>query len=382
MKTTAFQLLFIVVLAVSSCTEPTDMLTVINADGSCYREFTECPDSAFLTGDFSEDHNPFPAVVDSTWEFAWRYKDSELRKDFPIHPEVFDTLKDFSFQDAKLAGRKTKDEIVVFARKNYKSVEEMDTTFHLKASHSWSDLKVKHHLETKFRWFYTYYTYRETYPKIETEFNIPVDKYMTADEATWWFTGQPDITKGMIGVEVREFAGNIENKFQQWYNDNLWSQEYKVLLVNYKLVKNAPVSETELAGLQDSIFNTKVKDTEDFKMEQILDDFFQTKAFSAFWNEENSPMTQYESDRKDSKFMKYFEKEFAYKLILPGKIIQPNNAIVQGDTLVWKLSAYRLIPADYVIEAQSRKANTWAFLLTGIIVLLAIGSFIWKPKRY
>ncbi len=80
--------------------------------------------------------------------------------------------------------------------------------------------------------------------------------------------------------------------------------------------------------------------------------------------------------------MKYFEKEFAYKLILPGKIIQPNNAIVQGDTLVWKLSAYRLIPADYVIEAQSRKANIWAFLLTGVIVLLAVGSFLWRPKRF
>ena len=382
MKSTVFHLLFIVALAVSSCSEPTDMLTVINADGSCYREFTECPDSAFLTGDFSEDHNPFPAVVDSTWEFAWRYKDSELRKDFPISKEAFDSLKDFQFSNSKFEGQKNKGSILVYARKSYTSVEEMDSLFHLKPSNEWSDLKVKHHLETKFRWFYTYYTYRETYPKIETEFNIPVEKYMTKDEALWWFTGQPDIVQGMNGVEIREFAGNIENKFQQWYNDNLWSQEYKVLLVNYKLVKNAPVSETELAGLQDSIFNTKVKDTEDFKMEQILDDFFQTKAFSAFWNEENSPMTQYESDRKDSKFMKYFEKEFAYKLILPGKIIEPNNAIVQGDTLVWKLSAYRLIPADYVIEAQSRKANTWAFLLTGVIVLLAVGSFIWKPKRY
>ncbi len=382
MKTTVFHLLFIVALAVSSCTEPTDMLTVINSDGSCYREFNECPDSAFLTGNFSEDHNPFPTKVDSTWEFAWRYKKSELRKDFPISKEVFDSLKDFSFSNRKIEGRKNRGDILVYVRKNYTSVEEMDSSFHFKTSNEWSDLKVKHSLETSFRWFYTYYTYTETYPKIETEFNIPVEKYMTKDEAMWWFTGRPDITKGMIGVEVREFAGSIENKFQQWYNDNLWSQEFRVLLFNYQQVKNPPVSQTELRSLQDSIFNSKVKQTEDFKMEQVLDDFFKTKSFSAFWSEENNPMNKYESDLKESKFMQYFGKEFVYKLILPGKIIQPNNAIVQGDTLVWKLTAYRLIPADYVIEAQSRKANVWAFLLTGIIFLLAIGSFIWKPKRF
>jgi len=33
-------------------------------------------------------------------------------------------------------------------------------------------------------------------------------------------------------------------------------------------------------------------------------------------------------------------------------------------------------------HAQSFKANIWAFLLTGLIALIAIGSFIWKPKRY
>lgn len=381
MKTTRALLLFVAAITVTSCSKPTDMLTVINSDGSCYREFSECPDSAFLTGNFSDDHNPFPAKVDSTWKFAWKYKESQLRTDFPISKEVFDSLKDFRLSNNNIEGRKNKGNILVFARKNYKSVEEMDTVFRFKSSNSWSDLNVKHRLKTKFCWFYTYYTYTEIYPKIETGFKIPVEKYLTKDEAMYWLTGQPDIVKGMNGVEMREFAGTIENKFQQWYNENLWTQEFSVLLSNYHLLKTPPVSQSELSALQDSIFNSKVKQAEDFKMDQILDDFFKTKAFASFWDEKNNPMKKYESELKDAKYIQYFDKEFAYKLILPGKIIQSNNAIVQGDTLIWKLTAYRLTPADYVIEAQSRKANIWAVLITGIVILLAIGSLIWKPKR-
>jgi len=66
---------------------------------------------------------------------------------------------------------------------------------------------------------------------------------------------------------------------------------------------------------------------------------------------------------------------------MPGVVTGQNNAVVHGDTLVWNLTTYRMIPADYVIEAQSRKANSWAFILTGLILIIAIGSFVWKPGK-
>jgi len=66
---------------------------------------------------------------------------------------------------------------------------------------------------------------------------------------------------------------------------------------------------------------------------------------------------------------------------MPGKVKLPENAIQQGDTLVWTLNAYRMALDDYTIEAQSRKTNIWAFILTGLILIVAIGSFIWKPKK-
>jgi hypothetical protein len=67
--------------------------------------------------------------------------------------------------------------------------------------------------------------------------------------------------------------------------------------------------------------------------------------------------------------------------LLPGKITDPQNAVVHGDTLIWKLTAYRMVYSDYEIEAQSRKANIWAFIFSGLIVIIAAGSYFIKFNK-
>jgi hypothetical protein len=73
--------------------------------------------------------------------------------------------------------------------------------------------------------------------------------------------------------------------------------------------------------------------------------------------------------------------EIRYKLRMPGKILKTNALVAGGDSLEWKISSNRMITGDYVIEAQSRKTNTWAFILTAFIICAAIGSFVYKPRK-
>jgi hypothetical protein len=37
--------------------------------------------------------------------------------------------------------------------------------------------------------------------------------------------------------------------------------------------------------------------------------------------------------------------------------------------------------SDYEISAQSRKANVWAFILSGLIAVFAIGSYFYTFKK-
>jgi hypothetical protein len=92
-------------------------------------------------------------------------------------------------------------------------------------------------------------------------------------------------------------------------------------------------------------------------------------------------MNLYEEEYENQPVIRYFFKAINYKLIMPGKVFPPENVIKQGDTLNWSLTAYRLVPEDFVIEATSRKANIWAWIVSALIILLAAGSIFYKPRR-
>lgn len=375
MKTIPSFLFFIAVLFLCSCTDKTEMLTVINADGSCYREFIEDVDSSFMVGDTSAKANPFVVKVDSSWTVSWKLKGTSFSTKFPLKASQVDSLLKNKPDSAKA------NSFTVKIHKDFRSVQDMAASFKLKANHAWNDLPVTYRLTTKFRWFYTFYTYRETYPVLKTNFDIPTDNYMTKDEANFWFTGEPNMLKGMNGMEIREFVGDLETKYNRWLANCFWDAQFKVLLTHYDRIKQQPVSKDSLSVLRDRIFESIEDPTQDFKMEKILNKFFKTNVFSVLWKSEDGPMKKYDDSFEKQPFTKYFQASFTYKLQMPGTIVSHNNAAVKDNILIYSLTAERMIKNDYTILAESRKTNIWAFILTALIALVALGSCFYKPKK-
>lgn len=371
MKPQALLILMVISILAFSCTHDEEMLTVINPDGSCYRTFVSTADSAFITGDTAKS-NPFPLDLDSSWKISWTYLTPEIHTNWPVKNWQWDK-------------NDTVKKIIVTVRRDFRNAKEMGEQFCFSKSHEWHDLKSECLLDKKFRWFYTYYDYKEIYPKIKTFDNVPFSKYMTSDEASFWFTGKPDLLKGMNGVEIREYIGGLENKYNSWFAHNLWNVEYKTLLSNYDLLDPKPASKQRLEQAKDSVFEKNMSFNNNGEMElemyQCLDKYFKTTAFSLLWNKEGNPMKKFEDNNDSLQFIEYFTKSVNYKLLLPGKITEPQNALVHGDTLVWKLTAYRMVHSDYEIAAQSRKANVWAFIVSGFVILVAAGSYFIKIKR-
>lgn len=377
MKPTSQILILWAALLAVSCTSRTDLLTVVNPDGSCYRQFTRTVDSAFMCGDTTDAANRFPIKVDSSCTVSWNYGESGFSSEFPLSKVQYDSVVNSVPADSSKIMRSF--EAVV--RQDFPSVEEMGRTFRFKPEHEWSRMKVKASLQKKFRWFYTYYNYREIYPKIEINISVPLEKYMSKDEARFWFTGEPNILQGMNGIEIREYMGNLEDQYNQWATRNIWDAYYVVLLANYDSISNPPVTKDRLAILKDSILEAGGKNFDDFKMEKTLNKYFHTTVFSELWKTENSPMSKFDTEFSEQPFVKYSSKSFTYTLILPGKVITSNNGIVNGHKLVWTLTAERMMYDDYALDAQSRKPNIWAFLLSGVVVVIAICSFLYKPGR-
>lgn len=313
--------LLILVLVVASCTQkPYDMQTTVHANGSCTREFKLEADSFFMMGDSASLSHELAIQLDSNWVVNWKVGDGKMDRRFPINPGIYDSIQaEMPWQTDEITGKRYQKSprFMVTLCRTFSSMLDMEAHYRIKPNSPWSKLHVQYNLEKQFRWFYTYFTYREIYSAIDLEFSLPIDSFMTADEARFWFTGSPNLLIGKNGIEIRDYTGELEDKYTNWFTKNLHLQE-----------SNAPKDSTGL----DLFFNLS-------------------------------------------------RESFKYRLTLPGTLLPTGNATLNENTLSGSITAERLLYNDYVIEARSRKVNVWAFLVSGFVVVLAIVSLFYKPKR-
>lgn len=366
MKTKSYLLLILLMLIGVSCRKgTTNMLTIINADGSCEVEFENDVQSSFMTGDSTISY--FPVKIDSTWQLSWQKNGGEFHTNFPLKPtDSILTNKD-----------STKNEFLVKIRKHFTSVEEMSK---LDSVNEWNGQKIDYKLNKQFRWFYTYYTYTETYPKLKLAKNtVPISKYMNDEEAKYWFNGNPDITKGMNGMEANDLSKDLEKKFNTWLSNILWNEEYKVFVENYNKLSNPPISQTQFVMLSDTIFEKKAQnmlDDGNFDVDKILDDYFHTKSYSGFAKKNKSLL---EPKSEDLELM-IIGKTLNYSLQMPGKVVNGNFVARKDNILTWKVTSQRMFLQDYIIRAESRKANWWAFALTIMLIGVSASVFLYKKR--
>jgi hypothetical protein len=143
---------------------------------------------------------------------------------------------------------------------------------------------------------------------------------------------------------------------------------------HYNEVQNPPVDVKTFESAKDSIYKQYGKSDSLLKgdFNEILDSYFKTKSFSKSLND--SIEKKLEKEFPD--FMKLSEMELDYKLSMPGKIIETNAPFLANDTLTWKVNSDRFSFNDYVLAAESRKVNYWAFIVTGLLVFAAAASFM------
>jgi hypothetical protein len=351
----------------TACNNKIDVTTVLNSNGSCDRVLVAEVDEKFIQGDTAQ----HPFVMDLTgWDIQWKYKDGKIRTDWPV--------KSFKKNEEDSA-----ESILVIARRHFNSVQQMAHSFRIKSSHAWKGIEIKPVLEKSFRFFYTYYNYKESFSKLPITLPVAVSKYLSAEEAGYWLTGKPDILKGMNGVEAKEILDGIEGKVEKWLLCNLFEMQYSELLRHLELIANHP-SRDIMNTKKDSVFTLYyadyAKEQTKFDLMPILDKSFKTQVFGNFAKAGNdSLLKQINNPEAFEHLSDYFDAYFDYKLVMPGAIIE-SNGILSHDTLNWKIDTYRLLNGNYTIEASSKKANAWAFFTAAFIVVGAIVLFFIKRK--
>lgn len=376
--------LSVLVVCLTSCGKrELSMQTVIHEDGTCERMVSiASKGDSVRNGDGVLEWFVDSAMLhfDDSWDATWSPRQDTQENAFPISQKELKRLG-AELKKKGLEGTAL-DTIRVDVRKSYTSVEDMSKDMPLK--YNGKMLKVKGELKKVFKWFYTDFTYTETYKCIGGEFGSPVTKYLTEEEANTWFVGLPQSTKDMKGNEVKGMLDQIERKIDVWAVDNMMRDIVNILLRHYDLIENAPMDKKTFESKCDSLVAYSIEhiftiwEERNFA-DRMMEEFFKSDAYNNVMEE--TPFREDYETLVNEKYNTMSEQSSVdYALVMPGDVISTGEGTLVDGMIHYKFSMEKLIPHDYVITASSRVKNIWAYVVSLMIILVAIGSFIYKRR--
>lgn len=242
-------------------------------------------------------------------------------------------------------------------------------------------------VEKHFRWFFTRYVYRETYPGINFKFAIAANKFLTNDELSYWLTGYPQLDEGLSGSEKEELLAQIKEKYTQWLTANLFEEQFRILVNNYDKVQNAPMSRQEFIRQKSRWYrhflSMETKNTLSDGLAEVLAKELNTAAYTSVLGNE---ILMKEVLDKQEWFMTLINFRVNYKLSVPGKILEVQNALVQtvdgkNQEVVTRITGEKLLHGAYRIEVSSMVIHPWAIGITILVALLILIAVVRKSFR-
>lgn len=329
-------------IVLTACGTHYRMTTVIHKNGTIERTVYALADSNFLAGDSS--HNPFLFLINSDWE---------LKK--------LDSCITFnSFGEEK--------KVNVSVGRTWKSAAEV-SLFLPKEEWMRPFAAPREKMEKHFRWFYTYYTYTCKFDEITEKGPVPMNKYLSKEEQMLLFRGDMSTCQGMNGVELDEKLDDLTSQFQKWFDDSQFELSYEVV-EHFLSVAQDTARLAQIKRDKTSVFaQSKRKEGEtDCSPDvcSLLDKYYGITFFAEFYKTNEKGMEElYEEKLRGAEI---FGNQMKFELTMPGKLLF-TNGVEENNTLVWKVDGYRLLPSAYVLEAESRTINIWAFCATGLLII-------------
>jgi len=74
-------------------------------------------------------------------------------------------------------------------------------------------------------------------------------------------------------------------------------------------------------------------------------------------------------------------QKYTLEAEMPGLITKTNSTIMYGNTVSWDVHSLSFYFEDYEMYVESRIVNYWAFILSGIVVLLLLIALVVKTFK-
>lgn len=237
--------------------------------------------------------------------------------------------------------------------------------------------QISSKFERRFKWFYSYLYYADTYHSIN-RMDYPIDDYITHEDFA--FIDRLPAEGAVISKADSLYLNNLHNKIFDVYGLRaIYERHYNI---NVRLMKEE--------GLETRWFDTLQKHKEPIfrwliKNQDVQEDFlyrsmdslgipFPIEKMRVRYKE----LAKYEDAKTD--FSNHASEGFYTHVInMPWQIVKTNADSVAGNKLVWKPSSMKFMLKDYTMYAESRRINVWAFMVS-LLVIAFTGYLFWRRR--
>ena len=327
-----------IMLLIVSCDEPETVVTnIIHTDGSITRKL-EMKNSKnnFKISDMQV---PF----DSTWTIA-------------------DSIE---FSD------KGDTTWIIRAQKWFADAEELNLSY---KSDSGKNRNVSRYADfrKKFRWFNTIYRFSETIGRTFL-YGPPAENFMN-DEELYWFYSPVNDTQIKLGgpdsLKYKALADTVEKRKEEWFFSTIvseWAGEFSKLFYREN---EGMINQDTLTIWERRILKTLRTNDNDF------DSLWQSGfVLRECIGESNALRYKVEADSAlkivEDRLMIPFD-DYTMRILMPGNLTSSNGFADSSHTLTWPVMSDYSFTEDYVMWAESRVPNIWAWILSGIFLLFVL----------
>ena len=311
-----------------------------------------------------------------TRKIEMRSMDGDKQKRFKISDIQVPLDNSWKVRDSCEVDKKGDTIYVRRAEKLFKSVKEINQAY---SADSGSNRTTAREAEFKksFKWFNTEFRFSEQIGK-RLSFGYPVKKFLNNEELLYFYS--PEVVQnnnldGPDSVKYRALRDSVK------YNTDRWTAKN---MVSEWIGQFSNLTSTEKADTEISLKNLKSREDEFARL--ILKE---DKGFDSLWKngiilkqfigESNALKYKTEADSSLSivtkKLFANFEN-YSVRIVMPGKLIGTNGFIDSTKKLIWPVTSDYFLTEPYVMWAESKTPNMWAWIVSGIFLVFVISGVV------
>ena len=257
------------------------------------------------------------------------------------------------------------------AEKLFKNAEEINSAYR---SDSGLNRNVPRHasFQKKFRWFNTEYRFSEQIDK-KLKNGFLINDFLNDEELLYFYSPESlrnENENGPDSLKYKLIEDSVNYKTEIWSYKNFVlasidkfiglidgreGQEYIAVALGKN--KNEMLDLYKKHGNDlDSLWNNGL----------VLNDAIGENYAAKYRSEADSAISTVTNDL----WLNF--KEYSVRIVMPGKLTGTNGFIDESKVLLWPVRSDYFLSQNYVMWAQSKVPNIWAWIVSGIFVLFVL----------